>query len=136
MRKFGEIVGVVLDKSTPNQIMGKLQDRAKPCIYLGHAESHGKDVCRFLNLKTNKVIMSRNVVWMNKEYGLWKNKDQARFEVEDSNEDSDNELSTGLAVLFQDENEVETAVENNNTIDEDNSSATNLENDFTVSPIA
>jgi hypothetical protein len=40
MRKFGEI-GVVLDKSTPNQIMGKLQDCGKPCIYLGHTEFHG-----------------------------------------------------------------------------------------------
>jgi hypothetical protein len=63
-------------------------------------------------------------------YGVWKNEDQARFNDENSTKDSDVDLSTGLAVLFCDENEVEI-----NSSNEDNSNITLLENDFTASRV-
>ena len=35
-------------------------------MFLGYAKDHAEDVFRFLNLETNRVILSRDVIWLNK----------------------------------------------------------------------
>jgi hypothetical protein len=41
-------------------------------MLLGRATNHSNDVYRFLNLSTNRVIISRDVLWLKKTYGEWK----------------------------------------------------------------
>jgi hypothetical protein len=41
-------------------------------MFLGAAPNHAPDVFRFLNLETKKVIVSGNVIWLDKCYGDWK----------------------------------------------------------------
>ena len=67
---FGEI-GIV-NYHADRKMRGKLADRGRPCMLLGRAADHSGDVYRFLHLKTNKVIKSRDVLWLKKMYGEWK----------------------------------------------------------------
>jgi hypothetical protein len=59
---FGSI-GIV-EISKIRQIRGKLEDCGRPCMYLGQARNHADDVYRFLDLGTNRIIMSRDVIWL------------------------------------------------------------------------
>jgi hypothetical protein len=52
LKIFGE-VGVV---TTKDKIQAKLTNCGTPCIFVGYAEIHSKDVFRMLNLKTNAII--------------------------------------------------------------------------------
>ena len=68
LRTFGEIAII-----TDNQkIKGKLDDRGKACMFLGYSETHTGDTYRFLNMKTWKSIMSRDIIWLKKNYSEWK----------------------------------------------------------------
>jgi hypothetical protein len=49
-----------------------LDNRGKPALYLGRADSHASDCFRFLNLETKRVIMSRDVTWLNKTFATFK----------------------------------------------------------------
>jgi hypothetical protein len=51
----------------------KLEDRGKPCLYLGRATNHSHDVGRFLSLETNCIILSRDFTWLNQTYQQFKN---------------------------------------------------------------
>ena len=64
LRTFGE-VGIVPLK-TGEQIKAKLNDRGMVCIFLGYAKKHAGNVYRMLNVKTNSVIVTRDVYWTNK----------------------------------------------------------------------
>ena len=37
-------------------------------MFLGYPDNHAGDVYYFLNLKTNKVILSKDVKWLNLSY--------------------------------------------------------------------
>ena len=68
MKQFGE-VGVI---KTTKRIKGKLKDRGIPVIYLGRAKDHSSDTYRFLNLGTELVLISRDVIWLDQVYGDYK----------------------------------------------------------------
>ena len=61
LREFGEMAIV---KKT-NKIQSKLSNKGIPCMYLGKTPNSGKDISRFLNIKTNRVLNSRDVVYLN-----------------------------------------------------------------------
>ena len=63
LRVFGEI-GIV---SNTGDITSATQDRGIKCIFLGYAEDHSGDVC-FYNMRTGKMILSRDVIWINKTF--------------------------------------------------------------------
>ena len=88
LKIFGE-VGVV---TTKDKIQAKLANRGTPCIFVGYTENHSKDVYRMLNLKTNAIINSRDIIWLKNMYTDWlKNKLMTKI---DDEEDSI-ELPTG-----------------------------------------
>ena len=62
----------IVEINKDRKMRGKLTDRGMPCMYLGRADNHSNDVYRFLNLKTNRIMLSRDVQWLNKSYGDWK----------------------------------------------------------------
>jgi hypothetical protein len=62
LKIFGE-VGVV---TTKDKIQSKLTHRGSPCIFVGYAENHSRDVYRMLNLDTNAIIKSRDIIRLKK----------------------------------------------------------------------
>jgi hypothetical protein len=67
---FGEI-GIVT--STQNsKIKARLTNRGIPCINLGLAPNHSSNIYRMLNLDTKRVIISRDISWLQQSYGSWK----------------------------------------------------------------
>ena len=67
LKSFGE-VGIM---TLREKIKVKIKKRGIPCLYLGRADGHGKDVNRLLKLATKNVVRSRDVKWLNrtlKEY--------------------------------------------------------------------
>ena len=68
LHKFGEI-GILTNHV---KITSKLSDRGKPALFLGYLENHAGNTFKFLNLETNKVVLSRDVIWLNKNFAEWK----------------------------------------------------------------
>jgi hypothetical protein len=60
MRTFNEIA--IVNDHKKRKMRGKLDDRVRPCIVLGSAENHNRDVYRFLNLETDRIIRSRDAL--------------------------------------------------------------------------
>ena len=81
----------------------KLDPRGRTGIFVGYADDHAGNVYRFINTQTKKIILSRDVQWLNsfwKEYK--KRKDDSRKLVdvfyslkEDSQDKSDKEETYG-----------------------------------------
>jgi hypothetical protein len=65
LKIFGE-VGVVTAK---DKIQAKLTNRGTTCMFVGYTEHHSRDIYRMLNLTTNSIINSRDIIWLNKTYG-------------------------------------------------------------------
>jgi hypothetical protein len=74
-------LGVV---TTKDKIQSKLTNCGFPCIFVGYAENHSRDVYRMLNLDTNAIIKSRDIIWLKKMHVDWlKNKLTTNLEEED-----------------------------------------------------
>jgi Reverse transcriptase (RNA-dependent DNA polymerase) len=70
-----------------------LSDRGRVCVFVGYPSNHARDLYRLLNLKTNHVIKSRDVIWSNKTYGVWmKSKDYPKM-TDDDLSDTEVELN-------------------------------------------
>ena len=63
MRTFGEMAVVAIHEG--KKIRSKFDNRGKTCMFVGYAEDHAGDVYRFLNIHTKRIIMSRDVRWLN-----------------------------------------------------------------------
>ena len=59
LRTFGEMA--VIDIHEGKKMRSKLDDRGKTCMSVGYADDHSKDVYRFLNIHTRRIIISRDV---------------------------------------------------------------------------
>jgi hypothetical protein len=70
MRTFGEMA--IVNNHAKRKIRFKLDDRGRPCLLLGRAGNHHRDLYRFLNLEKERIIRSRDVLWLNQQYGVWK----------------------------------------------------------------
>ncbi len=93
LRTFGEI-GIVTNPST-QKIKAKLADRGKTCMFVGYAENHASGVYRMLNLKTNRILKTRDVIWMKKQYGDYEKIDNKKMAtVNNEEEDDDNTVIT------------------------------------------
>ena len=47
------------------KMRSKLDDRGKTCWFVGYADAHSRDVYRFLTIHTKRIIISRDVRWLN-----------------------------------------------------------------------
>ncbi len=65
LRPFGELTVI----ARVSKIKSKMGDRGFLGLYLGRVPDHTLDTYRFLNLTTNKVLLSRNVKFLNMKYG-------------------------------------------------------------------
>ena len=63
MRTFGEMAVVAIHEG--KKMRSKLDNRGKTCMLVGYAEDHAGDVYRFLHIHTKRIILSRDVRWLN-----------------------------------------------------------------------
>ena len=63
MRTFGEMAVVAIHEG--KKMRSKLDNRGKTCMFVGYTEDHSGDVYRFLNIHTKRILMSRDVRWLN-----------------------------------------------------------------------
>jgi len=47
----------------------KLSDRGMKAIFFGYTDKHAGNVYRFINPNTNKIILSRDMKWLERKYG-------------------------------------------------------------------
>ena len=81
LRTFGEMAVIAIHEG--KKMRSKLDDRGKTCMFVGYADDHTKDVYRFLNIHTRRIILSRDVKWLNIIWKQYKKKSlYARRQVE------------------------------------------------------
>jgi hypothetical protein len=69
-------------------------------MFVGYTEHHSRDAYRMLNLSTNSIINSQDIIWLNKTYREWKENKATIFNVEDDT----TELLTGVDKIKLTEN--------------------------------
>ena len=81
LRIFGEMAVIVIHEG--KKMRSKFDDRGKTCMFVGYAEDHTKDVYIFLNIHTRRIILSRDVRWLNIIWKQYKKKSlYARRQIE------------------------------------------------------
>ena len=81
LRTFGEMAVIAIHEG--KRMRSKLDDRGKTCMFVGYADDHTKDVYRFLNIHTRRIILGRDVRWLNIIWKQYKKKSlYARRQVE------------------------------------------------------
>ena len=81
LRTCGEMAVIAIHEG--KKMRSKLVDRGKTCMFVGYAEDHTKDVYRFMNIHTRRIIISRDVRWLNIIWKQYKKKSiYARRQVE------------------------------------------------------
>ena len=60
------------------KMRSKLDDRGITCMFAGYADDHTKNVYRFLNIRTRRIILSRDVRWLNI---IWKQYNKKSIET-------------------------------------------------------
>ena len=77
LRSFGEMAVIAITDG--KKMRSKLDPRGRTGIFVGYADDHAGNVYRFINTQMKKIILSRDVQWLNsfwKEYK--KRKDDSR----------------------------------------------------------
>ena len=70
MCTFGEIAIVADGKNC--EIQSKLDDQGLPGLFVGYPVDHASNVYKLFSINTEKIILSRNVIWIKKNYSKWK----------------------------------------------------------------
>jgi hypothetical protein len=109
LKMFGE-VGVV---TTKERIQAKLSNQGTICMFVGYTENHSRDVYKMLNLTTNSIINSRDIIWLNKTYKEWKDYKATISNVEDDTI----ELPTGVDEIKLTENATKETEDESNKSD-------------------
>ena len=67
LKSFGEMAVIAI--SDGKKMRSKLDTRGRAGIFVGYADDHAGNVYRFINIQTTKIILSRDVQWLN---SFWK----------------------------------------------------------------
>ena len=67
LRSFGEMAEIATNDG--KKMRSKLDTRGRTGIFVGYADDHAGNVYRFINIQTKKIILSRDVQWLN---SFWK----------------------------------------------------------------
>jgi hypothetical protein len=82
-------VGVVTSK---DKMQVKLSNRGENHMFVGYTEHHSRDVYGMINLTTNSIINSQDIILLNNTYEEWKNNKTTIS----ASEDDTIELLTGI----------------------------------------
>ena len=67
LRSFGEMAVIAI--SDGKKMRSKLDTRGRTGIFVGYADDHAGNVYRFINIQMKKIILSRDIQWLN---SFWK----------------------------------------------------------------
>ena len=67
LRSFGEMAVIAI--SDGKKMRSKLDTRGHTGIFVGYADDHAGNVYRFINIQMKKIILSRDIQWLN---SFWK----------------------------------------------------------------
>ena len=83
LRTFGEMA--VIPISDGKKMRSKLDTRGRTGIFVSYADDHAGNVYIFINIQTKKIILSRDVQWLNSFWKQYKtrNNDSRRNLVEE-----------------------------------------------------
>src|SRR5210317_2097544 len=101
LRRFGEIAVV----KTGAKIKSKLTDRGQYCIFLGYPGNTSVDTHKFFNLHTGRVILSRDITWLDKSYRTWKGIKRINITRIDEGDDDGITLPDSIRSMDQSVNE-------------------------------
>ena len=101
LKTFGEIGIAAIHEN--KKIRGKLDDRGRPCMFVGYAKNHAGNVYRMLNLKTNRIILTRDIIWLKKLYGEYKGITEVNRTQVTTIEDDDDDEPQVVEVLENEE---------------------------------
>ena len=59
----------VIAISDGKKMKSKLDTRGRTGIFVGYADDHAGNIYRFINIQTKKIILSRDIQWLN---SFWK----------------------------------------------------------------
>ena len=67
--------------SDGKKMRSKMDTRGRTGIFVGYADDHAGNVYRFINIQTKKIILSRDVQWLNSFWKQYKtrNDDSKKF---------------------------------------------------------
>ena len=86
---FGKIVIIT---NVQKKIKTKLDNNKSSCIFVGYSTTHETDVFRFYNTTTKHIWFSRDVTWLNKNYGTWKGFKESFIKLEEADIDDPGEF--------------------------------------------
>jgi hypothetical protein len=64
MSYFGEMA--IFARYSNKKIRNNIADNGNTVIFIGYSDTHEKDVYKLTNIATNKNMMSRDEIWLNK----------------------------------------------------------------------
>ena len=67
LRSFGEMAVIAIGDG--GKMRSKLDTRGRTGIFVGYADDHAGNVYRFINIQMKKIILSRDIQWLN---SFWK----------------------------------------------------------------
>ena len=113
LRSFGEMAVIAIHDG--KKMKSKLDTRGKTGIFVGYADDHAENVYRFINIQMKKIILSRDVQWLNsfwKQYKI-RNNDSKKLAEEFSPNDEDDQ---NLEESDREENKI--SGDGNNTMEQ------------------
>ena len=118
LRSFGEMAVIAITDG--KKMRSKLDTRGQTGIFVGYADDHAGNVYRFINIETKKIILSRDIQWLNsfwKEYKKRKDDSRKLVDVFYSQEE-DEQTQEESEVDEPNENEEEETNEDGNNTEE------------------
>ena len=107
LRSFGEMAVIAI--SDGKKMRSKLDTRGRTGIFVGYADDHAGNVYRFINIQTKKIILSRDIQWLNsfwKEYK--KRKDDSKKLIDEFySHDEDDQTQEESETEEPNENDIE-----------------------------
>ena len=118
LRSFGEMAVIAITDG--KKMRSKLDTRGRTGIFVGYADDHAGNVYRFINIQTKKIILRRDIQWLNsfwKEYKKRKDDSRKLVDVFYSQEE-DEQTQEESEVDEQNEIEAEETNEDGNNTEE------------------
>ena len=119
LRSFGEMAVIAI--SDGKKMRSKLDTRGRTGIFVGYADDHAGNVYRFINIQTKKIILSRDIQWLN---SFWKEYKKTK---DDSKKLIDEFYSLDEDDQTQEESETEELKENEIEVSKDSGDGNNTE---------
>ena len=111
LRSFGEMAVIAI--SDGKKMRSKLDTRGRTGIFVGFADDHAGNVYRFINIQTKKIILSRDIQWLNSFWKEYKKSDNSKKLVDEFYPNDEDDQT-------QAESEIEEITENKISIDGNN----------------